>query len=85
MENKFFYAVKVRYLDCENGYEDCTEYIIFTGSCFTEIAAKIEEYYGKDSVISIESHVLDSFFPISEDVFDYLIDDTNIGLVEYGE
>lgn len=85
MEQKYFYAVKVHYIEPDADYEDCTEYIILTGSCFTEIAAKVEEIYDKDSVLSVEGHILDSFFPISEDIFDYLADDTkvHVGLVEY--
>lgn len=86
MNDKYFYAVKVLYINRDDDYEECTEYTILTGSCFTEIAAKVEELYGKDTVFSIESHVLDCFFPISKDIFNYLTeDDGNIGLVEYGE
>lgn len=86
MKDNYFYAVKVHYINRDGDYEDCTECIILTGSCFTEIAAKVEELYGKDTVFSIEGHVLDCFFPISKDIFNYLTeDDGNIGLVEYGE
>lgn len=84
MGDKYFYAVKVHYINRGGDYEECTEYTILTGSCFTEIAAKVEELYGKDAVFSIESYVLDCVFPISEDIFNYLTDDDgNIGLVEY--
>lgn len=86
MGDKYFYAVKVHYVERDGDYEECTEYTILTGSCFTEVAAKVEEIYGKDAVFSIEAHVLDSFFPISKNIFNYLTDDIgNIGLVEYGE
>ena len=55
--------------------EPRTDYRAFTGSNFSEVATKIEDYYGKDEVKSISIEFIDeTIVPLTEEFAQYLLD-----------